>query len=177
MTEGNAALLIQIFVALAMLMLGRRLFWLFVAGLGFVAGMSIAADYVQPSQEWVMLLVAFGFGLVGALLVVFVQKLAVVVAGFLAAAYLVQQLARDLGLGGDDLSLAMIVAGVVGAVVASLVFDWALILLSSFAGATLLVDAFDLEERMISLGLTIVAAIGGIAIQSQMLRHDKKEGG
>ena len=175
MTETNAVFIIQIFVAVAILMLGRRLFWIFVAGIGFVAGMSIAGDFVQPDREWVTLAIAVAVGLVGALLAVFVQKLAIVVAGFLAAAFLVQSIAADLGLIGDSLNLAMIVGGVVGAIVASILFDWALIVLSSLAGAALLVDALEMDP-LLSLVAMMVLATAGIAVQARMLQHDKKAG-
>src|SRR5512147_1159889 len=67
-------------------LLGRRLFWLFVGLMGFAAGLMLANQLLPEMPEWVRLLVAIGIGLLGALLAVFLQRLAIGVAGFLAGA-------------------------------------------------------------------------------------------
>src|SRR3972149_5355253 len=126
-----------------LLVLGRKLFWLFVAILGFAAGLTAASRlfYVQP--EWLQLVIGIAVGILGALLAYFLEKVAIAVAGFLGGAYIATSLAISLagniGPKGDVLNWVLfIVGGIVGAVLAVVLFDWALIILSSLVGALLI---------------------------------------
>lgn len=172
----GATLALQIAVAAALLMLGRRLYWLFVAGVGFVVTMGLANEYLEVPEEWMKLALAIAAGLAGVLFAIFLQKLAVAIAGFAAAAYFAHAVAETIGLEGSLLNVAVLVVGVLGAVFASVLFDWALILLSSLTGAALLVDAFDLEPTL-ALVVMVIVAIAGISIQANMLHRDRGKDG
>ncbi len=173
----GATLALQIIVAVALLMLGRRLYWLFVAGVGFVVTMGLATEYLEaPPEEWMTLALAIAAGLAGALLAIFLQKLAVAIAGFAAAAYVAHAVAETIGLGGSLQIVAVLVIGVLGAIFASVLFDWGLILLSSLTGGVLLVDAFDLEPTL-ALVVMVIVAIAGISIQANMLHRDRRKNG
>src|SRR5262249_50294989 len=81
----------------------------------------------------VQLIVAVVAGLIGAVLAIFLQKLAIAIAGFVAGAYAVTLLLPALNLNLGDLAwLLSIVGGVIGAVFGVVIFDWALIILSAF---------------------------------------------
>src|SRR5580692_6917393 len=71
-----------IVVGILLLFLGRKLFWLFVAAIGFVVGAEVAATMFPHQSEWVLI---FGvvLGLIGALVAILVQKVAIGVGGFL----------------------------------------------------------------------------------------------
>ena len=71
-------------IGILLLTLGRRLFWLFVVGIGFVAGLQMAQQTVGLQAGWMAWAVASLFGLVGALLALFFQTLAIVLSGFAA---------------------------------------------------------------------------------------------
>src|SRR3970040_1727818 len=86
--------LVRVVVGLLLLAVGKRLFWLFVAAVGFVATLAGAARFFQPQSELTLFVIAVVAGFVGALLAVFAQKLAVGVAGFLAGGYLAIRLLR-----------------------------------------------------------------------------------
>src|SRR5215470_14706357 len=76
---------VSVLVGVVILLFGRRLFWLFVAAMGFVFGAQIAAQVThEPASSPAVLLVAIGFGIVGALLALLLQKVAIGVAGFIA---------------------------------------------------------------------------------------------
>ncbi len=173
---AGTTLALQIAVAVALLMLGRRLYWLFVAGVGFVVTMGLASEYLEASEEWMKLALAIAAGLAGALLSIFLQKVAVAIAGFAAAAYFAHAVAETFDLGGSLQNVAVLVVGVLGAIFASVLFDWALILLSSLTGGVLLVDAFDLEPTLASVVMVIVA-VAGISIQANMLHRDRGKDG
>src|SRR6267154_5152364 len=76
--------IISIVIGVAILLFGRRLFWLFVAALGFAVGLEIAAYFMREPPQWMTLLVALGCGVIGALLAILLQKLAIAIAGFIA---------------------------------------------------------------------------------------------
>ncbi|MEY2498258.1 MAG: hypothetical protein QOD12_1814, partial [Verrucomicrobiota bacterium] len=76
--------IIGVVVGAAILLFGRKLFWLFVAALGFAMGLEIAAYFMRDPPIWMTLVVALVLGVVGALLAILLQKLAIAVAGFIA---------------------------------------------------------------------------------------------
>ena len=146
-----------------LLIAGRRLFWLFVGLVGFFTVYHwFLGRGVAPSAHWVLAILA---GLIGIVLAVFLQRVAVAVAGFLVGGW---YMAGLLGVHfatarGVDL-LLIFVAAVIAAVLAVWVFDLALVVLSSLAGAQLIVEA--LHPRPGPAKLMVVALLViGIVIQ------------
>jgi hypothetical protein len=77
--------IVRILAGLGLLTLGRKLFWLFVAVIGFEFGFFIAERFFQRRADDLLALgVALLLGSVAALLAVFLQQLAIYVGGFLA---------------------------------------------------------------------------------------------
>ncbi|RJQ69210.1 MAG: DUF4203 domain-containing protein [Desulfobacteraceae bacterium] len=161
----------NVVIGILILTLGRKLFWFFVALVGLVAGSRIAEAYLAPESFWTALLVGVAGGLVGALLALFFQKLAIGVAGFVAGGVVAAHFAARLSV--DAPLPAYVVGGILGAVLLYLVFDWGLILLSSVAGATLIVQTLNrppLQEMLFYMLLTAA----GVFIQAQLLRGRAK---
>ena len=157
--------IIQILFGVVLLLLGRRLFWVFVAGAGFLWGLFLAREYLNFSEEWQVLLAGLAAGLLGALLAVFLQKLAIGLAGAIAGAYLMMVLFESLGT--EEWSwVGLIIGAVVGCLLLIMLFDWALIVLSSLLGALVIVDAVDLErdvELLVFAGALIVGLLAQAA--------------
>lgn len=132
---------IEALVGGALLVIGRRLFWLFVAGVGFIVGLNAAQRLLPGQPEAVVLILALGLALLGALLALFVQKAAIGVVGFFAGGWLALWLLRALA--GDVGSLqwlAFVIGGIIGIVLLTTLFEWGLVLLSALVGAGLLAD-------------------------------------
>src|SRR6266446_1724973 len=72
---------IGLLVGLVLLVYGRRLYWLFVAGIGFLTGLALAPRLLVGQPEWMILLVALILALIGALLAVVAQKFVVGLVG------------------------------------------------------------------------------------------------
>ena len=163
--------ILAVLIGLALLFFGRKLFWLFVGGAGFAAGMAVATNLFQGQRQsdWLILVIAVVAGLIGALLSVLLQRLAIGLAGFFAGGYALLNLATKLGR-EDWAWIAFVVGGVLGALLVMVLFDWALIVLSSLTGALLVVDSLRLEP---SLGLVmfVVLLIAGLVAQSARLRR------
>jgi hypothetical protein len=162
---------VRVAVGLLLLALGKRLFWLFVAAVGFVATLAVATQFFQPQSELTLFVIAAVAGFVGALLAVFAQKLAIGIAGFLAGGYLAIGL---LGLFGVELGpqwwQPFLIGGILGALLSYPLFDWALIVLSSLTGAVLIVQALEVGTGL-ALPLTVLGALVGVAIQAGMHRR------
>jgi len=155
-----------------LLTLGRKLFWLFVAISGFALGFALSTRLLGVQPEWVALVIGLACGLLGALLAVFAQSLAIGVAGFLAGAVVGINLATALGAQpGLVVWVAAIVVGILGAILMGLVFNWALIVLSSLAGATLIVEAAGLAGSTGWL-VTIALCAFGIIFQAVWMSRE-----
>jgi hypothetical protein len=149
-----------------LLIAGKRLFWLFVGLVGFFAGLRLGAAFLPPDPEWMQWTVAALFGILGMFLALIIQKLAVVLAGFFVGGFFAADL---LGVdftpfeAGD--ALIFVVGGVLAALLAVVLFKAALILLSSIAGAGLIVNSFSLDADIGRLVLIALIALG-IAVQA-----------
>ena len=111
--------LLKIALGFIVLILGRKIFWLTVAIVGFLEFTDmLLAD--QPT--WVLLAGGLAAGLIGALLAVLAQRVAFGLAGFFAAGYLTLIVAQSQGVGGTNMIIPL-VGGVIGALVAVLLMD------------------------------------------------------
>jgi len=149
--------LAYVVVGLALLFAGRRLFWLFVAAVGFVAGLELVTPVTETEPTAAALLVAFLAGAIGAGLALFLQPLAIAVAGFAAGAMLLESLGvPDAGEG----LLVLLVGGLVSAIIMVAVFDWALIALSSLFGAHIVVAAVPLAPGLRAVAFAVLLVVG-----------------
>jgi hypothetical protein len=166
--------LINVILGGALLVTGRKLFWLFVGALGFIIGIQLTARFWQ-GPEGLAIVAGLVIGLVFAGLAVFLQTVAIGIAGFLAGGYILSVLAGMLGLQTTTLTLVIyIVGGIIGVLLVSYLFDWAVITLSSMAGASLIVQAL-LSGRAASVLVFAILFIAGVAIQGSTLRAEKKQ--
>lgn len=161
----------RIIVGTISLIAGRALYWLFVAGAGFIVALTLATQFLQGESELVLIIIALGAGFIGAVLAVFAQRLAVSIAGFLMGGFALLTLFDIFNLSVGTLDWVLyLIAGIAGAVLVSVLFDWALILISTFAGATIIIQALD-PNPTISGILFVVLMLIGIIIQHSALRR------
>jgi hypothetical protein len=162
-------------IGIVILFFGRKLFWLCVAAVGFAAGVEIAPHLVNEPSPLLALIVALVLGLIGALLALFLQKIAIAVLGFLAGGKLAGAIAAAFFVQYAQYStLIFLGGGVIGAILLLVLFDWALIVLSSLIGAHLIVfqGAITLPpsgSTIVFIGLTII----GILVQATSLRRSQ----
>ena len=165
---------LTIIIGIAVLLLGRRLFWLFVGAVGFLVGVELAGRFISAQPQWVIILIALVIGLIGAALAVVVQQIAIAVAGFLVGAAVSASIIAFLGLQlGRAEWIPLVVGGIIGAFFVIAIFDWALIFLSSLTGAVLIVQALEARPAVapwVFLGLLIV----GIVVQSVMFARGEE---
>lgn len=158
--------ILKILAGAAILILGKELFWLFVGGMGFIVGAQIGELLFSARSEWLVLMVAIGAGILGALLAIAAQQFAVALAGFLGGGYIGISLLELVAIDSRAAVLVVfVIAGIIGASLVIALFDWALIALSSIIGAALIVRAITLPPPWTAI-LFVVLLIAGIAIQA-----------
>src|SRR5574342_1319379 len=161
--------ILNVLIGVGLLFFGRRAFWLFVAAAGFVAGLALTNSLFQ-GPEWVGLVVGLGVGLLAALLAVVVQRFAIGLAGFLVGGYIALQVLPLFNVeGGWATVLAFVVGGIIGLILVGIFLDWALISLSSLAGAALVVDALNLAAGLGTVVFIILVAVG-VVFQARELQ-------
>ncbi len=169
----SSVIIVSVLIGVAILFFGRKLFWLCVAAAGFAVGVEIAPLLVHEPSTLLALLIALIFGLLGALLALFLQKVAIAVLGFLAGGKLATAIAAAFFVHSAQYSTIIFVAGgVVGAILLLAVFGWTLIIVSSLIGAYLIVfqDAIVLPptgSTLVFIGLVIL----GIFVQAASFRR------
>jgi len=159
----------RLILGILMLTAGSRLFWLFLGAVGFISGFDLAEKVMQSQPSDIIIIVALLAGLMGALLAVFLQKIAVLAGGFLAGGYISLRLMEVLGLRNNPYHWLLLVLGcIIGAVLMRVLFNWALIILSSGVGSILILQAFPVSLHMAGLPF-IILLILGIVVQAGLL--------
>jgi len=170
----------QILVSLALLFAGRRVFWFVVAVLGFYAGMQATPLFIDAPSQSLTIAISLGCGLLMAVAAFILQKLAIGISGFIVGGYGAFLAMSRLGIHLGKLNWVPIVcAGLLGVVLSSIVFEWALIVISAVAGAYLLVMTLGVSDKIQPLVFVLVA-VAGFLIQakdkSKKKPEKKKEG-
>ena len=162
--------LVGALIGVVILFFGRKLFWLCVAAVGFVAGIELAPHLVTEPSPLLQLTVAIVLGIIGALLALFLQKIAIAVFGFLAGGKLAGAIAAAFFVHYAQYSAVIfVVGGLIGALLLLTLFDLALIVISSLIGAHLIQSAIVLPpagSTIVFLGLAVI----GMLVQASMRR-------
>ncbi len=147
-------------IGAALLLFGRQLYWLALGSAAFYFGLLIGPELAPNSNEGLQLGLAAVLGLAGIVFAFTAQRLAVGVGGLMIGAlgglWLAQPWQAELG----SWFWAMpFVGAAIGGGLASMVFDFALIILSSWVGATIATDALPVAAHIrpwIFLGLVLL---------------------
>ena len=165
--------ILSVLIGAIILFFGRRLFWLCVAAVGFAAGVEFAPHLMHEPTPVLQLSIAIVFGFIGALLALFLQKIAIAVAGFLAGGKLAMTLvAAFIAEGARYPGITFIVGGIIGAILLLSLFDWALIVMSAVVGAYLIGHIVTLPPTGATILFVGLAALG-IVVQAASLRRTR----
>ena len=170
---------VAILVGLVLLGYGRRLYWAFVAGVGFLTGLALGPRLLTGQPEWMILTVALVLALVGAVLAVVAKKVVIALIGFFAGGGIGLLLLRQQGITGTMPAwVVYVVCGIVGLVLVRMLFEWALILLSSLAGAGLIlagVEGHVALSQTLAFLLVIGLALIGAIVQAGWRRRPPRQ--
>lgn len=156
---------VRIILGLLVLLLGRRLYWIMVGVGGLLAGLEFAQQLLTTWSPPARFLVAIAAGVVGIVLAIMAQRVAFALLGFFGGGFIALALSPSTACDNTQLTWFLI-AGVVGAIIAALMMDWAIIVLTSFAGATAIVTSFTMDPIVQKVTFVVLAAVG-LAIQGR----------
>ena len=165
--------LARFILGVLLLAMGRRLFWLFVGVAGFAFGFEAVRHLLphQPHSE--ALVISLLIGLICAVAAVSLQKFAIALGGFLAGGRLLPLILYTFGITVHQRHWVLfIIGGIIGAVLMSLAFGFALTLLSSLLGADLILHALNLQGRVFTILFVLLTALG-FALQYGLVRYKK----
>jgi len=163
----------QLVAGVCALLLGRRLFWLFVGVMGFIVGVELATHVFAGLSQGAILLVAVLAGIAGAVFAVALQELMVGITGFVAGGYLgIALMTMAMPYPGRNLWLAILIGGIVGAVVLVSLFDWALIVVSALVGALLILQAIGMNPQTTPLPYLLLSLVG-ILVQASLFQRQR----
>jgi len=172
--EVNASVpIVGALIGVLILFFGRKLFWLCVAAVGFAAGVEMAPHLIHEPSPLLALTIALVLGFIGALLALFLQKVAIAIAGFFAGGKLAVAIAAAFfAQHAQYFGLTFLIGGIIGAVLLLVLFDWALIVLSAVVGAYLIESAITLPPTGTGI-LFIVLVVVGVLVQAGLLRRTR----
>lgn len=163
-------------VGLLLIVFGRRLYWVLVALGGFALGSLLFLRFADAEPGVVPLVLGALAGAICAAAAVLFQKLAVAAAGFLAAGLAMLHLGTSLGWEpGYWVWIAALAAGLAGALLARSLFELALVVATSIAGAALVtisLAAGPAVETPLFLGLAGLGVVLQLAIGRKGRRSD-----
>ncbi len=162
---------LNIFLGGGLLLGGRKVFWLLLGSIGFVTGVETATRILHRSEPETIVL-ALGLGVLFGLFAIFLETIAIGLAGLVGGAYAGWSLSNLLGIQGRDVeSVALVVGAILGVILIVLLFDWALISISSFAGAAMIVGGLGLQPG-VRASVYLVLLLLGVLIQGLALRRE-----
>jgi hypothetical protein len=167
--------IIQAVIGAALLAFGRKGLGLFLAALGAMVGVVLANMYIASTSNGTTIVAMIVGGVVGLIAAFFVQKVAVVLAGILGGGYAGYAIATTMGWVHQGFPwVPVIICAVIGIILAHMILKWALIILSSVAGAFFFVGAFELSTST-ATALFVLLAAGGIWFQASSGTPRKRE--
>jgi hypothetical protein len=166
--------LLRILLGLILVTTGRRLYWFFVGVMGFLVGI-VVAPLVFPGQSpAIQLVLALVAGFVGASIALFLQSLMVGLAGFVAGGFIVTRILQALAIDTSSYGwIPFVIGGVVGAALIAILFNWALVILSSLAGSILVTQNLPIGLQYQGL-IFIVLLLIGIAVQAATMPRESR---
>lgn len=166
----------QVLIGTLVLLTGYRLYWVLVGVAGFLVGSSLAEQMWPGLTPAALFATACLIGLVGVLIALVAQKLAIATAGFAIGTYTLATAFMAFGFDSTAWGwLALGLGGVGGGLLAFLVFDLSLIVLSALGGAFMIADVLPWDHRIKLLALAILGTLG-LAIQTKQYRKSKTDG-
>lgn len=144
-----------------------------MAAVGFAAGVEVAPQLIHQPSPLLALTFALVLGFLGALLALFLQRIAIGIVGFLAGGKLATAIAATFFVQYSNyVPIIFVVGGIVGGLLLLVLFDWALIVLSSVVGAYSIQSAIVLPEAGMAI-LFVVLVLVGVTAQAMAMRRTR----
>lgn len=163
--------LITVVLGFVSLIGGAQLPWMFTGSAGYLVGIWLADIIGFNQNEWQVLAIASAVGLSVILITYYLRRLVIIIAGFSAGGYISTTLPAIMGWKTvlEDWQ-AILLVGTACAVILFLWFKLALVLVTTLAGATIVVQHLNLT--MVSKeAMFVVLVVVGLTAQYVMLQY------
>jgi hypothetical protein len=162
-----------IVLGIILLMFGRRLFFIFAGMSAFLIGFEYSRLLFHVRSEKAVLIISLICAIVGIILAFVFKKIGLSIAGFLAGGYISMMLVRELGFRiGWWPWVIFVLGGVLGIILIAVIFEWALIILSSLVGSFLIIQITGFNVYWTKVLFVILTAVG---IAAQLIQYRTKE--
>ena len=153
-------------------MLGRKLFWLFSGAIAFIFGVEFIPLFLHGQSQHVIWIIALVLSIIAIILAFAMEKIGLRVAGFMAGGYVAMSIVNELRINIPWLPWILFAAGGgIGLVLTLVLFDWALILLSSLSGAFLIVQVSGFSLHLTKILFVLLVAVG-ITAQAKLIKSN-----
>ncbi len=166
---------VYVILGFVLLITGLQLPWLFASGMGFLLANYFGVEPYLGLKGITLLLFSLGFGVIVGLLYIYFKRIVVVLAGFIAGAYICSYLPGALGWNAAWISLPVVlVAGLIAALIIFLWQSLALIFVSSLIGATLVIQ-FTRFPNISETFLFAIFSVVGILAQWVLMQYNRPD--
>ena len=164
--------IVYIILGIMLLMLGRKLFWLFSGAIAFIFGVEFIPLFLRGQSQHVIWIIALVLSIIAIILAFVMRKIGLGVAGFMAGGYVAMSIVNELGFNIPWLPWILFAAGgIIGVALTLILFDWALIFLSSLSGAFLIVQVTGFSLHLTKILFVFLVAMG-IAAQAAITKSN-----
>lgn len=154
---------------------GRKLYWLSIAAVGFFAALQLTSRWFEDQNAWLAIGLAVVAGVIGAILAVTIQKVAVGLMGFLLGGYLLLQILNAFDVQPANWGwLIFVFGGLLGMALLSALFEWSLIMLTAIIGALLVTQSALLPQVNRPL-IFVITLLLGMGVQIYTHFSEKRE--
>jgi len=158
-------------IGFMMLIAGRPVYSVFVGTISFLVGTYLVDQITVLPPEWNSFFIPMLFAIIGVVLTLVFKRWAARVAGFLAGGIMITNLPNAFGSAGYWTSPYLFAAaGIIAVILLFIIFDFALIVLSSLMAVTLILSytrVGNLDQGTIFL----ILAVFGIIVQYLILQY------
>ena len=166
--------LLRFLLGLILVTTGRRLYWFFVGVMGFLVGVVYAPQFFPGQSPAMLLVLALVAGFVGASLALFLQSFMVGLAGFVAGGFILTRILQALTINTSGYGwIPFVIGGVIGAALVAVLFNWALVILSSLAGAIMISQSLPTSLQIQGI-IFVVLLLIGIGVQAATMPRETR---
>ena len=166
--------LLRLIFGLLLVFNGRRVVWLVAGAAGFLLGLLISASLLEQTDPLIVVGISLIIGLLAGGLAQALGQTAIALLGLIAGGVGAMYLMISLDWYDRSAWLAFGFGGLLGLILVTWLFDWAIILISTLIGAMLLTDAFDMGGQTAVLLFTALL-IAGVAVQAHWMGRPEKK--
>ncbi len=173
LASTDKTLILNFFIGITMLLIGHRVFWLFVGGMAYLYVFDkMTAVGIHPTDTIVAQ--SLFMGVLASLAAFFLQKFTLHFVGFFVGGVALITVMQSLGVEPSSYLFTFLAGALFGLIFFSYLFDWTMVLMSSWLGAAYLTNIITITTGKIQTPALFVLTVIGVLFQGFQLYRSKK---